>query len=161
MEDLKNSNSKKKGKPKKGVLWLLGVTNIKEGLESTAESISESGGRVKKLFGMYKNWLKKPENTRTESFEEAVRRLRLSKDDLAKRQREYTITTLAFVVALSFALSMMVFALAQGQFASAFTNLCISLFVGAIVFYNAMRAWQIKNRKLCTAREFISALLGK
>lgn len=161
MDDNKKPNSKPKEKPKKGVLWLLGITNIKEGLESTAESISESGGRVKKLFGLYKNWIKKPTNTRNESFEEAVKRLRLSKEDLDKRQREYTLTTLAFVVALSFSISMMVFAIAQGHYSSAFTNLCISLFVGAIVFYNAMRAWQIKNRRLCTAREFIDAILGK
>lgn len=154
-----DKNQKTEKKQKRGIAWLFGFSDIKKGVETTAETIAESGDRTKSLYKSYKNILTRNKKSRTETFQEAVQRLGLSKEDLEQRRKELNITAYLFMAVLAATSYVFFSSLLNSKFINAFTTLCLMLFEGALVFYNLFRAWQIESKHLGDHKEFIRSFL--
>lgn len=154
----KEKNPTKEKTEKKGIAWALGFSDIKKGVEATAEGIAESGDRTKSLYSKYKQMLRKKKDVRNETFEQAVARLGLSQKDLEQRKKELNITAYLFMAVLAGTSYVFFTSLFNLNLINAFTTLCLMLFEGSLVFYNLFRAWQIESRKLGNYKEFIQSL---
>lgn len=139
---------------------LLGFTDIKRGLEQQVETIAESGDRAKKLFDGYRAKLQKRE-ARVETFEEAVRRMGLTKKDLARRRKELSFASYAYMALFALTLFFLFVSVLNRHGVAMFTICTFLLTEGALIFQTRFRIWQIDARRLGSPKEFIDAALGR
>jgi hypothetical protein len=139
---------------------ILGFTDIKRGLEKQVETIAESGERAKQLANGYREKLNENKNARTETFEQAVSRMNLTKKDLAQRRKELSIASYAYMGLLGLTLYFFILGLLNGHWIATFTTFTFLLTEGALIFQTRFRIWQIDSRKLGSPKEFISAIKG-
>ena len=100
---------------------------------------------------------------RTETFEEAMVRLRLSKADISQRTQEFKRLFIIFLVIFIVLLSYTVYLLSEGSIRPGLVSLVLTFIVLAQIFRYHFWLFQIKQRKLgCTLREwFWQGLLGR
>lgn len=139
---------------------LLGFTDIKRGLEQQVETIAESGERTKKLIDGYRAKLQKRE-VRVETFEEAVRRLGLTKKDLARRRKELSFASYAYMALFALTLFFLMIGALNRHWIAMFTICTFLLTEGALIFQTRFRIWQIDTRRLGSPKEFVNAALGR
>lgn len=139
---------------------LLGFTDIKRGLEQQLETVAESGDRAKKLFDGYRSQLRRKE-ARVETFEEAVRRLGLTKQSLARRRKELSIASYAYMALFALTLFFLMIGAMNRHWIAMFTISTFLLTEGALIFQTRFRIWQIDARRLGSPKEFIDAVLGR
>jgi intracellular multiplication protein IcmV len=100
---------------------------------------------------------------RTETFEEAMVRLRLSKADISQRTQEFKRLFIIFLVIFIVLLSYTVYLFSEGSIRPGLVSLVLTFIVLAQIFRYHFWLFQIKQRKLgCTLREwFWQGLLGR
>lgn len=142
---------------------------IKRGVKGTGKTLADwmdlsvTAGvfmLMKDIFIMvFMPWKRGPAG-QEESFEEATRRLRLSEEDIAQRQRMFLMQTMVY-----FALGVGIITYGvMLAFDHAITGLIMSILVSFVAFANAFRAhfwyFQTKHRKLgCTLHEWLNSSL--
>ena len=139
---------------------LLGFTDVKRGLERQVETIAETGDRAKQLVDGYRSMLRKKE-ARVETFEEAVRRLGVTKGDLARRRKELSFASYAYMALFALTLFFMVLGVMNQHWIAMFTISTFLLTEGALIFQTRFRIWQIDTRRLGSPQAFIDAALGR
>jgi len=94
----------------------------------------------------------------SETFEEALKRLNLTEEDIKQRKKEFTQLFYFFIF---LALTIIIYALYvafQGNILSTFIAFCLSLFCLTQAFRFHFWLFQIKQRKLgCTWREWLNS----
>jgi intracellular multiplication protein IcmV len=116
--------------------------------------ISETTSRFK---GIIKDTFTPQKASRSETFEQALKRLELTEDDINDRKREFKRLVATFL-AISLAVICYGFYLAlTGNVFSAFVTLALSLFSLSQAFKYHFWLFQIKHRKLgCTLKEWFN-----
>ena len=137
---------------------ILGFTDLKKGFEKQIETISESGDRAKQLAEGYREKLNENKNARVETFEQAVSRLKLTKNDLARRRKELSIASYAYIGLLGLTLYFFILGLLNTHWVATFTTFTFLLTESALIFQTRFRIWQIDARKLGSPKEFIATL---
>lgn len=108
-------------------------------------------GRILDLFRL-------PDADRSETFEEAVERLQLTKMDILRQQNRFLAFSLLFFALGALMLLYIAWLLSDGDFVEALLGVCVS----GILFVNGFRYhfwyFQIKHRKLgCTFKEWMNS----
>lgn len=148
-------------KRRRGVAWWLGFTDLADGFKAVWGGIAESGHRTVRLAQAYRKWFESAKRKgRVETFEQAVERMKLTPEFLARRQKQLFVEGLAFTVGLSITLYFAFVNVLRGDWISFLPCLCLSLFVGALAFQAFFRHWQIVERRLDSPRDFVRATLG-
>lgn len=96
-----------------------------------------------------------PVNGRSETFDEAFDRLGLAEDDLEKIQYQlkfasrllYSSAAGCIIIGLYYALNDAALAVAS--------SLCVAMMFVSYAAPRAMRHWQVKNRSMCSFRDWI------
>lgn len=115
---------------------------------------------MKDIFiNIFMPWKKEPAGA-PETFDEAMKRLKLSEEDIAQRQRMFiTQTLIYFLLGLC-----IIFYGVMLAFEHAIIGMVMSFLVSFVAFANAFRAhfwyFQTKQRKLgCTLQEWLNSSL--
>jgi hypothetical protein len=87
--------------------------------------------------------------SRSETFEEAVRRLGLSEADLRERLAQFVIMSRLLYGAAAATLVLSLHYASNGFILAVLSCLCVAGLLACYAIPNAMRAWQIKNRRMC------------
>lgn len=95
-----------------------------------------------------------------DDFEKVVQKFGLTDDDLAKKRTYFTSMKLLFsFIALSFVYSFGYFSYTHHT-ATAFTFLVWSTVWGMLALQYGLRAYQIKTRNLCSAKQYFKVVLN-
>lgn len=123
------------------------------------DNLKASGQEVK---GMFKGLTETNAPGRKETFEEAMRRMRLTEEDIAARMKQLLLSSSIYA---AFAVGLLIYALVSLFFLHLMTFLVaavISLLGFALAFRDSFFYFQMKKRKLgCTIREWIAFILRR
>lgn len=157
----KKDAAKQTTKPRRGIAWALGFTDLARGFRTQAEVIAESGSRMVLLWNHGKAALAKAKRKgRTETFEAAVQRLNLSESFLEHRRKQQLAEGCLFAAGWLVIFYFFCINLFAGEVWGVLPNFGLLLFVGALSFQGFFRAWQIKVRRLDGPRQFVRETLG-
>lgn len=147
--------------PKRGLAWWLGFTDLQKGLATQAGVVIESGQRTAQLYRNIKIMLadvRKP--GRRETFDQAVERMNLSDEHLARRKFQFSFEGwcgIAGLIACFFFFCIHLFA---GRYGASVPTFIAMMLMGALAFRGFFRAWQVRERRLAGPREFIKEACG-
>ncbi len=117
-------------------------------------------GMVKDIFlTVFMPW-KKGEPGETESYEEAIKRLNLTQEDLDDRKKMFTQQTILYMTAALLVLAYGVYLAFQQQIISMVVAFMVAGLALSYAFRSHFWLFQIKQKKLgCTFKEYLDSSL--
>lgn len=109
--------------------------------------------------GVFKREQKEPIK---ESFDEALKRLNLSEDDLKQRMKTAKQVTLFCLSLSGLILLYTLYLLSKGQLLSSVMSLMLTCISGVYALREHFNLYQMRQRRLgCSFQEYVSSLIGK
>lgn len=144
---------------KKTLAFLAGVAKYNErdmlrdiADSSTAKAAGISGNPIPGMATQIKNALvRRPGGT--ETFDQAVTRLRLTDADINNREVAFERMSLTWAALAGITLA---WGVAQWSVLATSLSMLLAVICGLQWFYHNMRLWQVRNRTLCSAGEFMA-----
>lgn len=95
---------------------------------------------------------------RQETFEDALRRLNLTEDDIKARQSEFTRLVAIFMILGVSIIGYAIYMVIHKNYAAGLISICLSLYAFSQAFRFHFWLFQMKNRKLgCTIQEWLNS----
>ncbi len=140
----------------------MGIISGLQNMASNALGYNRLKNEAQGLRSIAAGLTKTPEPVREESFEEALVRLNLTPQDIAKREQEFKRLVIVFSSISICVFGYFIYSLTQKAVIASLGSLGIFFFLLAQVFRYHFWLFQIRQKRLgCTFKEWLHNLMGK
>lgn len=133
------------------------INEIKSGYSSIKLVVDAS----RKLAENIKDKITAQPRFTDETFDETVKRLGLTDSDLAANKMQHIIKLVVTVLMVVLCLNSAFFAIIHGRLLFALAPAVLTVYFSMLSVVHAHRAYQIKNRRYCTTKQFLQEMTNK